>query len=461
MKKLSWFLIPFVMLPLLNQVKGQEIIQFDLNDPASHIGLDKKLRNGDWYQVRLKNINLNAYMVNVSIADSFYTFTLKTPSFKDLPMDLISTLSSDLLSSIDISLFESVDKGNIETLSQKYYSRELSHSPNNPLAELIQIASLMEQDIFDFKNLYNSKMQEVNIQRNEAIVEGAINQSLNALFQKNLKELHSEIDLLNQKIKIYLLAVNDFLVQNAAAISKDPLKADVEKLKAFNTELVKSQNKLNEALSAEKISSMLLQSRFIDKNKTMTYTTMPQRFNGTKATVSVVLTPRDSSYMLNAYSTKFVIDQKKSFYFGTGLSFYIAGFSDQNFSTVKETSATDTTYSVVAEDPTKFEVGISSLLRAGLYHQYENRVELGGHLSFGPGVSISEKVRPRILFGLGISIGSGKHAVSIDGGFIFGSEQQKSNSINDGDIFSERPENLTVNTPTTSWFGSFGYMLKF
>jgi len=461
MKKILLLLALFAMETLLNPVKGQEVIEIDLSQTTSKGSLNKKLRTGDWYQIRLKNINLNAFKVDVSTADSFYTFSLKTPSFDDLPSEALSTLGSDLLSSIDISLFDNVDEGITEQLFNNNIFEGLSRSPKNPFSELLQTAFMVEQDIIQFKRFYNIKMMEVDNLRNEAIVEGKINESLHAFIIKKTNELQLELETLNQKMQLHLLAVNDFLTQNADLISKDPLKTEVQKLKTFNTELIKSQKMLNDALSRDKISPLLLQSRFIDKNNTMTYSTLPQRFNGTKATISVVLTPRDSSYMLNTYSTKFVIEQKKSIYFGTGLSFFVAGFSDQNFSTVKETSATDTTYSVVAEDKTKFELGISSLLRAGLHHQYDNKMELGGHLSFGPGVSISEKVRPRILLGLGISIGSGKHTISIDRGLIFGTEQKKSNSINDGDIFSERPQKLTVSTPTISWFGSFGYMLKF
>ena len=461
MKRLPWLLILIVTLLLLNQVKGQEIIQIDLTDTASHIGLNKKLRTGDWYQVRLKNINLNAFKVNVTTADSFYTFSLKTPSFKDLPTDLISTLSSDLLSSIDISLFQDIDVGNTEKILKNGNHFTEYVSASNPVSLLRYTATDIKQEIIQFKNSYNAKMLEVDNLRNEAIVNGKIDQCFHNLVYIRTNELRKELESLNIKIKLHLMAVNNFEAQNAVTISKAPLKAEVQKLKEFNAELVKSQSKLNEALSVKQISPMLLQSRFFDKNNTMSYTTIPQRFNGTKSTVSILLTPRDSSYILNSYSTKFVIEQKKSFYFGTGLSFYISGLSDQNFSTVKETSANDTTYSVVAEDPTRFEVGISSLLRAGLYHQYNNKVEVGGHLSFGPGVSISEKVRPRILLGGGVSFGSGKHAISFDGGFIFGPVRQKSNSINDGDIFSERPEKLTVSTSETSLFASFGYMVKF
>ncbi|MEO9887874.1 MAG: hypothetical protein ABJR05_05655 [Balneola sp.] len=413
MKKILLLLALFAMETLLNPAKGQEVIEIDLSQTTSKGSLNKKLRTGDWYQIRLKNINLNAFKVDVSTADSFYTFSLKTPSFDDLPSEALSTLGSDLLSSIDISLFDNVDEGITEELLKGLDLKGVSPSPNNPLSKLILTAFMVEQDIIEFKTLYNIKMMEVDNLRNEAIVEGKINESLHAFIIKKTNELQLELET------------------------------------------------LNDALSRDKISPLLLQSRFIDKNNTMTYSTLPQRFNGTKATISVVLTPRDSSYMLNTYSTKFVIEQKKSIYFGTGLSFYVAGLSDQNFSTVKKTSATDTTYSVVAEDKTNFEVGISSLLRAGFYHQRDHKAEFGGHFSFGPGVSISEKVRPRILLGLGISIGSGKHAISIDGGSIFGSEQKKSNSINDGDVFSERPEKLTVSTPKISWFGSFGYMLKF
>lgn len=461
MKKILLLLALFAMETLLNPVKGQEVIEIDLSQTTSKCSFNKKLRTGDWYQIRLKNINLNAFKVDVSTADSFYTFSLKTPSFDDLPSEALSKLGSDLLSSIDISLFENVDEGNTEKFFNNNIFEGLSRSPKNPFSELLQTVLMVEQDIIQFKRLYNIKMIEVDNLRNEAIVEGKINENLHAFIIKETNELQLKLEKLNQKMQLHLLAVNDFLTQNANTVSKDPLKEEVQKLKTFNTELIKSQKTLNDALSRDKISPLLLQSRFIDKNNTMTYSTLPQRFNGTKATISVVLTPRDSSYMLNTYSTKFVIEQKKSIYFGTGLSFYVAGLSDQNFSTVKKTSATDTTYSVVAEDKTNFEVGISSLLRAGFYHQRDHKAEFGGHFSFGPGVSISEKVRPRILLGLGISIGSGKHAISIDGGSIFGSEQKKSNSINDGDVFSERPEKLTVSTPKISWFGSFGYMLKF
>ncbi len=461
MKKLFHCFLLFILLSFVNPVKGQQIIQIDLSDTASHLGLKKKLKTGDWYQIRLKNINLNAYKVDVTTADSFYTFSLKTPSFEDLPTDLISTLASDLVSSIDISVSEDIDKGNTESILKGWNLTPLITTKSNPLSSLKQTALIIEQEIIRFTNSYNTNMLEVASKRNEAIVNGKTGWSLHNLIRTKTEELRTELESLNQMIKLHLLAVNDYKTQNVAAISKDPLKSEIQKLETFNAELVKSQDKLNEVLSVATISPMLLQSRFIDNNETMTYTTMPQRFNGSKATVSVVLTPRDSSYLLNSYSTKFVIEQKKGFYFGTGLSFYVSGLSDESFSTVKETSATDTTYSVVAEDPAEFEVGISSLLRAGLHHQFDNSLELGGHLSFGPGISISEKVRPRILLGAGVSVGSGKHALSIDGGLIMGPVQQKSNSINDGARFSERPERLTVSTPKGSWFFSFGYMLKF
>lgn len=457
------FTLLFLSLLLCQPAMSQDVktITLDLEQPRASENLNIRLKKGDWYQIKLSNVNLNAFRVNVSAADSFFTYAPKSPSFADLPVETIGSLTSELLSGVDFSLFT--------TSLPESVVQKLKNNVDSPLKEvelkspdvLLSSSSQVESDLNETLEMYNNLLFTIGDQSIDAVVDGEMDDFLSPYTTIKVNELREKQQLINKEIEDYQLIYRAYLVSNAEALSKEPLKSQIAKLETFNTELIAKQSQLNAALDVKALTRLKLRSRFLDVNNSMEYITLPQRFNGNKATISVSLTPRDSSIQFDAKSTRFMIEQQKNSYFGTGVSFYLSGLSDENYSTLKEVSATDTTFTITSEGESGFEVGISSLFRAGLQKQYDGDVSLGGHLSFGPGISVTDDVRPRILAGVGGSLSSGRHALSVDLGFIGGPVRRKSNAINDGDVFSERPETVTVSVMDSSWFVSLGYMLKF
>ena len=84
-----------------------------------------------------------------------------------------------------------------------------------------------------------------------------------------------------------------------------------------------------------------------------------------------------------------------------------------------------------------------------------NQENLSIQFSFGPGVSITNKLRPRFLIGGGFSYGN-KHRVALDVGFIIGEVNQLSRQVSKWGV-NDSTSKLTVSDIKIGGFLSLGY----
>ena len=171
----------------------------------------------------------------------------------------------------------------------------------------------------------------------------------------------------------------------------------------------------------------------------------------------VSITPRDTKYNLQSYSTQIIFPLVPQRYNVTGISYYCSGLTDEEYSIEKPT---DTSYRYSFRSGTEGEGGLAASYRAGI--KLTKCPWLGFHASIGAGMSISKKIRPRILLGGGLSFGK-KHMLAVDCGFIFGYVDRKNSTLDFTKTYSEkqRPEPIIVSQLERSCYLSVGYLFSF
>ena len=221
---------------------------------------------------------------------------------------------------------------------------------------------------------------------------------------------------------------------------------------------MKAKNTIKEAVNAEK-SIELLKSIIFLKVKIGTYKSLPIQFKGDQAQVKLKFEPRKPEYNLQSYEMPFVFPLKSDNYWSIGVSFYGSNLYDQRYST-KGKAKTDSTqvFTLVQEKEQKSEIGIATLLRAG--EKFGDEKKCGVHISLGPAISISEKIRARLLLGGGFSAGK-KHSISVDIGGIVGHVDRISNAFDLNEEYSQKPENITISELQVGYFIAIGYLFRF
>ena len=234
------------------------------------------------------------------------------------------------------------------------------------------------------------------------------------------------IDLI--KFVINISSVDTFLSNK----QKTPTFADLKTLQANNTSVQKS----DESTASNRI-----------------YYSLPLQFTKEQTFLSINITPRkkdDTTSDDQSYSTRLAFPFSKKGYNVTGVSYYCSGLYDETYSIQKPT---DTTSIYNREPGSTREAGISVMYKAGTKMIGD---WFGGHVSIGVGASIANNIRPRILYGLGISIGK-KHMFSFDFGGISGMVDRLSSAVDLGKAYSAKqlPSPITKQILETSYFLSF------
>jgi hypothetical protein len=234
-------------------------------------------------------------------------------------------------------------------------------------------------------------------------------------------------------------------------------KAD-EAVKANFVELEKNIGSLKESISADKAFEYLFTLVTINNNSNGDYYSLPLQYSGEQTRLLVSITPRDTKYNLQSYSTQIIFPLVPPKYNVTGVSYYFSWLTDEEYSIEKPT---DTTYRYSFHSGAGGEGGLAASYRAGI-KMFPKSEWFGAHISLGAGLSLSKKIRPRILLGGGLSFGK-KHMLAVDGGVIFGYLDRKNSTLDFTKTYSEkqRPEPIIVSQIEKSFYLSIGYLFSF
>jgi hypothetical protein len=230
----------------------------------------------------------------------------------------------------------------------------------------------------------------------------------------------------------------------------------------YNVSIVKSDSLISKELpklgELEKtVFKMLTESTrgsvIPEKVKLETYASLPLQFSKEQATVKITIAPRENTEAYQVYSTQIVFPIIQSEFWGVSSGFYGGWIHSEAYSTKRASTSTDSSYSIINEKPSQFEVGISAMVRRGWSLSEAAYLQIG----IGPAVSIADKLKPRMMFGVGLAWG-GKQKLVWDIGVVFGYTDKLSNAYTLHDQYKTKPDNLTVSVLQSGVYTSLSYV---
>lgn len=438
MKEKLLFLIVLVCCCEFLYAQDIYTIEIDFKDRTKIVVLPDGIKRGDWYKIEVKNLNPNLYSIVINSKDTLVSKALKIPTFSDIDISGLSNLGAA----------SAIPAGVVA-------------DPDGVVTEINQFLGIIENDKKSFLNLtskYESLKYEVYEKQIEQLSISGSGTAYDGI--KGLKgfiDLRGKINVLIKDIKrhkdsydkfLEAASTKKFLVKNPSYKDKlDGISSDFEKISLKSQELV-------EAVSADKILALIKTVLYLD-NKSNKFVSLPIQFSEERATVTINFKPRDSTIAVQEEQMKFSFPLHSKQYWSVGTSFYYSNLKQSRYS-VKSTSTNSlTTYQVIDQDQLDHEIGIAAVLRAGVrLHK-----DFGFHLNIGPGISIDEEVKPRLLFGAGFSYGK-KHCITLDFGGIAGFVDRKANGFEVGVEMTDKPEELTVQKLQVAGFIALGYTFK-
>ncbi|MCH6232472.1 hypothetical protein [Cognataquiflexum rubidum] len=499
MKKLQIVLLLFLSTGFAYG-QNPKIITIDFSKPEKTIELGqvknhKDLKVGEYYVIKVTGINQVNYMVSVNQKDTLPTEALKLPTIPDFNLESIVAALATInfyvppkITEVEDPKKDAKEKADLESLEIR---KEIEHKLDNIKKNIVLANENLEKlnkVLFESNKGLNTNVLEIEkkylLIKQSFIKSRIAKEELKDITSNSLKEFENIVNILNTSWTTYTtkselenyLRVENTLTGIFNSINVDNLndkekivyadlkwKFDVlgknkELVFANKTKLDDSYKNAKKLVSDENWEKMMVALTFIENLNSNEFYSMPIQYLGEKSKVTVSISPRDPLYKLNSYSTSFVFPIQQTPYSGVSSSFYFSGLSDQNFSVKQEISEVgDISYRLIEEDGNNYEVGTAILAKMG----EKISDKFGIHGSLGLGISFTEKVRPRILVGIGASLGL-KNSLVFDVGIAGGHVDKLSDIYKDpNQTFNDPPTQITVSKLGFDLFGAVGYFFRF
>lgn len=424
-----------------------------------------KLKPKEFFRIKIEGINTYLYKVEINNEDVDTTDSLPKNIFSLLDVSGLNTVVANLNSITDI--VKSIPKK--DTLGMMgFENKDGKPLERNELKRQIEEHQKRVSDFFEDLVKEQDSINELYIraqdEQNKFLLVKPRDTS--TIHYKNIlddfKKLKSNMGTLNLEVVKKKGLLEGLLAANSYALKQDE-NAD---LNALSTQLVTLYTKLetsitavNLELSAEKYSALSSELIALENNKGYEYVSFPiQRYEDVNK-LEITITPRDEKSRLNSYKTTLRIpDYEKSFW-GVSTGFYITQNQEQNYSLVEKKLDDDSTvYDFISEDHSKEEVGINSMIRYGFNIGVNNYGNLFWQFGLGAGLTINEKIKPRLFVGTGLAYGK-KNKLILDFGGVYMFYDKLSNAYQlEGN--EAQPTNFMVTATQMRGYVSLGYTIK-
>ena len=465
-KELFWFtnfiLYALIGLSQSGPAKPIKEIVFDFKHKTIDMGSMNNILKGDFYFITIKDINLNLFKVSLTSTDTVLTKLLQTPTFGNL----FSSFSFDDVSKLITGIVNFTSMSPADTSSSS--------------VRLMSVKKPLDKSAALLNTIHDRMNEEKNrLELNEIIARAILQQFenlkiylLKIRYKSYLLENEtSEFDIDDMLMKISGVRIpltalltsvlenrRDYAIfsqENEDVISKDKqLNANDKLISDTYKQFLENLSKAQEAVSADSINNLLLSTAALQNNKTSIYTSIPQQFSGEQSKIQLFIVQRDEKTNLQDYSTQIIFPIKFRHYVTIGISLYCSSLKGDAYS-LQNTSPD---YKLVKENINEAEIGFTTLMRFGT--KFWKGDFVGAHFSIGPGVSLTDKIRPRLLFGGGFSFGN-THMLALDFGGIAGYINRLSKAYDISKTYKDKPENVTVSYMKVGGFVSLGYIYQF
>ncbi|MFT3979541.1 MAG: hypothetical protein QM687_03660 [Ferruginibacter sp.] len=181
------------------------------------------------------------------------------------------------------------------------------------------------------------------------------------------------------------------------------------------------------------------------------YISLPMLVKDDVKNLNINIKSRYDSLGLPDYNTVLAIPPSQHKTWGISGGIFVSGLHNEMY-TVKQT---DTLYSLVKEKPGTVQLGINALAYMGWRLGENDRHDYLG-VSFGAGMSIEAKPKPRVLAGMSFITGD-KNRVLFSIGAAGGNVRELSNAYVANASYRAAPADYLVDRMRVSWFVSVNY----
>ncbi|MBD2716721.1 hypothetical protein KBK19_16875 [Microvirga sp. STR05] len=431
--------------------------------------IPRGLKRGDFYRISIRCFNPSLYKISTGVSDTSSSKALPPPGFGSLGLTELTTLAASVsaLGSIlgpaasttkasemrDIALFY---KYRI-SLEETAWSKAKASNPKKQYAIDTTKAGQIINTYISTLSEHASELSAIK-DTLQTIVLTADNYNLESKLQEgaggrptaeSLRDLNRRLQSARNRI-LTLSTETKQAAANFTTLSTPyqkviannaSLKARSERASTAAQELDKGIEAAKSSVSAENTRTLLDGLVNVINSSQQYYLSLPIQLTKDQSHLKISLIPRDDKLLLQPYSTKLLFPLNTDQFWGVSTGFYGSWLRNDAYSTrTLLDSPQDTTaeYQIVQERPGRAEFGVSAMLRYG--RQLTSSVAIHG--GFGPALSISDKVRPRLMVGGGLAFGN-RHKFLLDGGLIGGYVDRKSQVFTTDRVLA-KPDKITV-----------------
>lgn len=446
------------------------------------------LKYGDYIRVKIDSLNTFLYKVTINSKDSIIHTSLPSNPFGLISTEVLNGLVAGLspVNSIFTSSLlppseeqgESTEKLSIvnDPIFKKKLRTLLGQNLKDKEQQIDSTVSailnrkIIEQNeeydsILNFKEIYN-KITYEGVKYSQSLrLEQRDTEILRIPNDLDYKKLRKTIDSLNKQIYGKLHYLNKEHLHYLSILSpllklvkeEDSYKEKRTLIDAVQLELTKTYQELLKNTSSKTQKELLSSFITIKNHLAYRHISLPVPYLGNLKELDINIVPQsDSTSRLSDYSTKLYFPTTKKTFWGISTGFYFAKDLNENYS-VKEllNADNDTIYNLIKEDSGKTEIGLKAMVRKGWKINKEGN--LFWNMGFGPGIKITDKVKPRIFLGTGFAFGR-KNKLFADFGAVYMFYDKLSNAV---DLLNNRtkPESILVTATKVQYYFSIGYSL--
>jgi hypothetical protein len=451
------------------------LLSLDENDGGLKISRDyNQIKRGEFFRIKIENIN--TYLYKVALTNTDVATEVKLPSspltslnFSGLTSlaanlnsvsNIVSTLpkSDSLISQVEsYKMLQTLNMGEgvyNDTLTLDEILITLNQTSKAELQEIRNLRTNINDLFFNIQGDHNSILTNRKNQLSKVPEIDTI--------QKNLKEFEkyrNEIVEIRDRLMIHEAGLKSVSTVYAKEI-KDNKEHNslIEKLKKINEEYTAILDKMETSLSVENYTTTSTMYADILNNVSFSYLSLPIQHYDDLNEITVTVTPRDDKAKLGSYATKLRVPDYEKTFWGVSTGFYVACNPEENYSVRERMIDGAVVYDLIEEEQSDVEMGISTMVHYGFNiskKKYGNFFLQGG---FGAGLTINEKVKPRLMFGVGPAYGR-KNKVFLNAGMIYMFFDSLSKVYNtEGNL--TQPQNFLVGATKLDLFVSLGYLIK-
>lgn len=285
---------------------------------------------------------------------------------------------------------------------------------------------------------------------------GNIQSNIQNKVEPFIDSIRREKDTLRNALNQYLLLAaeyRDFIDRKAAFRIPDSL------IKTAYGLVTQDLNKMDSTISYQNIDALMSRFETLAQARPC-FTSLPIFVQKDVNMIRLEMTPRFDSTALQPYKTEFFLPWVQRRVYGVSAGIYLSGLFGDDYTLRTDVlpnagGGHDTTYTLVKDDPSKAEFGINALAYSAWKVSKGETPNYVG-VSFGAGLSVESKPKPRILLGVAYVNGERNRLVA-SAGIIGGFTGRLATAYSAGTPYKATPVNFIRDRFKPSVFLSVNY----